>query len=291
MYLKRKCVNLKPNTQKSWELFVKKVSHLQNKKIALFSNDFIKGLLSKLGGEQSSGANLVFRRLKQVLAFAYDEQYILVNETHRIKLGYKVGIRERSLSAQEIKKYFNSLFSDQTVKPIIKITIYSFLITLARREELLRLEWNDVDLDASKITLKTTKHINNFPIVIPVQLLNILKRWRALNQNDRFVFNNRNGHYSGTAIYNILVDLAKKYNVEKFTPHDFRRTGMNNLAEMDDVNYSVIDMALMHIPKGVGKHYIKTNLIKKRGELLQTWADYIDSLLIEDNKPIGNNWL
>jgi hypothetical protein len=65
---------------------------------------------------------------------------------------------------------------------------------------------------------------------------------------------------------------------------------MTLLAEQGQ-RHDVIDAALGHVIPGVKKHYLKSNLLEERRKLLQNWADYIDSLLKIENKPVGNNWL
>ena len=84
--------------------------------------------------------------------------------------------------------------------------------------------------------------------------------------------------------------LIERYGMNKWTPHDLRRTGMTLLAEQGHC-FDVIDSALGHVIVGVKKHYLKSNLLQERKELLQKWAAYIDSLLAPENQPVGNNWL
>jgi hypothetical protein len=56
-------------------------------------------------------------------------------------------------------------------------------------------------------------------------------------------------------------------------------------------NHQIINAALGHVVKGIDAFYMKSHLIDERAKLLNTWYEYIESLLNDENKPVGDNWL
>jgi len=143
---------------------------------------------------------------------------------------------------------------------------------MLRRSELTEISWPNVDLKTGRVMVERTKTIRNFTLIIPAQLRQL---WRMLpgKQVNRYLFS-----FSDHTLYRYIVEAAASYQIRRFTPHDLRRTAMSLLAEQG-YDYLVIDSALAHTIKGVNKSYLKSNLLHKRAELQQSWADYIDKLL------------
>jgi integrase len=197
-----------------------------------------------------------------------------------VKAKYKVNVRTRYLNEKKLGGLFKNLWNDNNVPITIKTAIYTLFITMLRREELLNLEWSDIDLDNQKITVRSAKWIDNFIIRIPQQLVSKLQELHQKYPTVKYVFNCREDRYSGDTLCRYCKQLGKKYGINEFTPHDARRTGMTLLAD-NNHSYKVIDMALGHIQKGVNKSYLKTHLSEPRAKLLQDYADLIDLLIIQ----------
>ena len=240
-------------------------------------------------GAKSIAAGLL-QRTKMVFKWAKKEGYIPHDPVRDLERSYKIKPMERYLAPNELKHLFNSMANDNQTLALEKAVIYSLAILLIRKEELLRLKWQDVDLDTGRVVLRETKSINNFTLIVPQQIINLWTQLKQINPTSEYVFATKRSHYNSLSLRRDLTWIVNNYKMDKFTPHDFRRTGMTILAEQG-YRHEVIDSALAHVQTGLKKHYQKSNLLEERRKLLQDWANYIDSLLDQQNQPIGNNWL
>jgi len=68
--------------------------------------------------------------------------------------------------------------------------------------------------------------------------------------------------------------------IEPVTIHDLRRTGATMLTE-HGFNRDVIEKALSHEARGIRAVYIIAEFSEQRKQMLQWWADYIDSICTE----------
>lgn len=277
LYVKENKSKLRPTSIRKFNSVMSNINVLNNTIMEKITENEISELVAKIKVSSPSIATILLREIKSIYSFAYEEKFLQKRLDFRIKAKYKVNHRERYLEEDKLGKFFNELFDDNDVPLAIKTAIYSLFILMLRREELLTLEWSDINLKAKKLVVKQTKKITNFKITIPTQLVEALIVLREQNPLSQYVFSSRESHYSGDTLCRFCKKLGVKYGIGEFTPHDARRTAMTLLSDRNHP-YKVIDMALGHIPLGVNKHYLKTNMSSSRATLLQDWADLIDTL-------------
>jgi integrase len=69
------------------------------------------------------------------------------------------------------------------------------------------------------------------------------------------------------------------YTKEEFTPHGFRAMFATVANREGDFNLEIIDAQLSHKVGGtVSQAYNRSDYIKKRKDLVQWWADWLDKL-------------
>jgi integrase len=72
---------------------------------------------------------------------------------------------------------------------------------------------------------------------------------------------------------------AMGYSKEQVNPHGFRATARTLLDEVLGYRIELIEMQLAHAVKDVhGRAYNRTTFLAQRKEMIQAWADYLDSL-------------
>ncbi len=271
--------SLKPQSKIKLIAVLNKAAILNSTIISKITETDIACVIDRIKHKSPSTAATLLREIKAIFRFAYDERYIMQKLEINIQARYKINVRTRYLNEKKLGSLFKNLWVDNNTPIIIKTAIYTLFITMLRRDELLSLEWSDVDLDNHKITIRNAKRIDNFIIRIPQQLVSKLKELRQKYPCVKYVFNCRGERYSGDTLCRYCKQLGEKYGIGEFTPHDARRTAMTLLAD-NSHNYKVIDMALGHVQKGVNKSYLKTHLSEPRAKLLQDWADLIEKLTV-----------
>ena len=98
-------------------------------------------------GTKSIAAGIL-QRMKMLFKWAKREGYVPHNPTLEMERSYKIGVRERYLQPNELKYFLNNM----GIVALPQAAIYSLLVLLTRKEELLRLKWQDVDLAKLKKT-------------------------------------------------------------------------------------------------------------------------------------------
>lgn len=74
-------------------------------------------------------------------------------------------------------------------------------------------------------------------------------------------------------------------NIQSFVIHDFRRTASTHLNE-SGFNSDWIEKALAHEQSGVRGVYNRAEYLDQRGEMLQWWADFVNSQIEENSNVI-----
>lgn len=278
IYLLENKQNLKQSSLNKLLALLSKANKLNDTIMAKITEQDIGSIIDKIKLKAPSAANALLREIKAIYNFAYDEKYITTKLELTIKAKYKIKPRNRYLNENKLAILFKMLWNDEDVPCVIKIAIYALFITMLRREELLKLEWSDIDLNNHKIIVKNTKRIDNFIVRIPTQLTDKLSKLREQNPDTKYVFYCRQYRYNGDTLCKWCKILGLKYQIGEFTPHDARRTAMNILSDRNKP-YKVIDTALGHLQMGVNKSYFSTHLSEPRAKLLQDYADLIDLLV------------
>lgn len=201
------------------------------------------------GGKLSAKTVLEHHRLiSTVLEQAVKEGLVLYNVSHRTELP-KVKHKEINYFQPEEIEQIREALENESIK--WKTLVHLFLITGARRGEILGLKWDKVDFDNNKIYIcnnvlyspdrgvyedtPKTEASKRF-ITLPQQTMQLLKRYKiwqaeerlrlgAYYENRNFVFSQADGKaMHPDSVTNYLNKISKKYNLPHINPHAFRHT-------------------------------------------------------------------
>lgn len=207
------------------------------------------GMNQRTGGKLSAKTIIEHHRLiSTVLEQAAKEGLVVFNVASRAVLP-KAENKEVNYFQPEQVVAIREALENEPIR--WKMMIHLFLITGARRGEILGLKWDKVDFENNKIyicnsvlyspdigiyedtpkTEKSKRHIS-LPVET-MQLLSQYKRWQneerlrlgAYYDNQDFVFVQDNGqpvHPDSVTVY--LSRFAKQYNLPHINPHAFRHT-------------------------------------------------------------------
>lgn len=193
--------------------------------------------------------------------------------------------RERSLSPREIHLFFQALDKSEkyfTLRKAVLLILYTFV----RKSELINAKWEEFDFSNNVWTIPAgrMKARRAHNVYLSRQVLELLTAFKVFCEKSEYVVPSRTSRLKPVApsslnrVVNETVEDMKKSGVEiePFTIHDLRRTASTLLNEYG-FNTDWIEKALAHEQQGVRAVYNKAEYAKQRRDMMQQWADMVDS--------------
>ncbi len=167
--------------------------------------------------------------------------------------------------------------------PVVKTALLLSPLLFQRPGEIRAMEWSEINWKAKQWEIPAEKMKMRQPHIVPLskQALALLKELEPLSAHrGPYVFPSARG--ASRCLSDNAVRVALRtigYGKEQMTPHGFRATARTLLDE--DLGYRPdwIEHQLAHAVKDAnGRAYNRTSHLKGRAEMMQAWADYLDSL-------------
>lgn len=229
--------------------------------------------------------------LKQIFDYAVERRLVTVNPAAMVAARFigKARKRSRVLSPAEILLYLRTVYQSN-MRRQFKLGLHIILLTLSRKSELLLARWKDVDLDKGEwlIPAENAKGGKAHLVYLSTQVAEMFRELKALAGESELVMPGRGSSkrpFAANALNKALEGLT--FDMDPLTIHDLRRTGATLLTEKG-FNKDVIEKALSHEREGIRAVYILAEYAEQRKQMLQWWADYVDSLVNEAKVIVGN---
>lgn len=161
-------------------------------------------------------------------------------------------------------------------------------LVFVRPGELRQAEWSEIDLDAAewnippeRMKLWLRRGIKT-PFLVPLsrQAIAILKEIQPLTGKGRYVFPSLRSTDRPMSD-NAILSALRRMGIPKveMSGHGFRAMARTMLRERLRLDTEVIEHQLAHAVKDAnGTAYNRTKFLEDRIEMMQTWADYLDTL-------------
>lgn len=168
---------------------------------------------------------------------------------------------------------------EYSVQAALKLSAYLF----ARPNEIRRMEWVDLDLDASRWTVPAAKMKTRSVHIVPLprQAVDILRDLEPLTGRYAFVFAgfaNKKRPMSENTVNQAIRRLG--YDKTQMTAHGFRSMASTTLYEMGYPS-DLVERQLAHVVgNDVRRAYDRSESLPERKAMLQKYADYLDSLRV-----------
>lgn len=197
----------------------------------------------------------------------------------------KFAPRERSLSPDEIGLMYEYL-EKVASGPQFKAAARLLLLTLVRKSELTDAKWSEISFTNAIWTIPKERMKRRRDHLVPLsdQAMEIFMALKTFAGGSEYVLPSRYDADApmSSATLNRTLELVYKTAqkdgkaLEKFGPHDLRRTGSTLLHEAG-YNTDWIEKQLAHEQQGVRAVYNKAEYLEQRRGMLQDWANMIDS--------------
>lgn len=164
----------------------------------------------------------------------------VLKRIRKVKLLKENNRRLRYLTEEEIQRLLNAC--DKHLYPIV----FTALNTGMRKDEILSLKWNNIDLKNGYIHIEKTKNAERRDIPMNSELLNLFRRLfteRKLSSDYVFVNPDTNTRYMD--IKRSFNHACKKAKIEDFHFHDLRHTFASHLV-MKGVDLTTVKELLGH---------------------------------------------
>lgn len=243
--------------------------------------------------ETDSGSEMADRCLmvvKQILRYAKAHDYVNVNVAEGIKPSEILKQRNEVNFARLDEKDLPGLLKAIEIyrgTPLARLGMKLMSLTLLRTGELIGLRWSEVcldcgDADAPKITISSNRMKAGRDHVVPlsrqaIEVLRLLKLLYDQSGNmSGYVFPGTQGAATMSNMTLLLMFKRMGY-AGRMTGHGWRGIASTMLNEQG-FNRDWIEMALAHVPQGVRHDYNKALYLDQRREMLQWYADRLDTL-------------
>ncbi len=171
------------------------------------------------GGSGAPTANRALAAVRACLSAGWRRSLLTENVARKVRAGHENPPRDRVLSDDELVRLLKVL--EEWPDPFMRAAFRLTIETGARRSEVLRAQWEHLDLEEGVWKLPETK--SGKPQVIPL-LPDTVALLRALPRRGRFVIPGRTPDAPRKSLYGPWTDIKAAAGLEGVTPHDLRRT-------------------------------------------------------------------
>lgn len=165
-----------------------------------------------------------------------------------------------------------------------------------RSGELRQAEWAEFDLDGAMWTIpsarmkrkKAAKEFGPDHIVpLSAQAVAILQELYLQTGRGRFVFPSLRGPQRPMSDMTLSAAFKRMgFDSDTALPHGWRATARTLAVEVLSFPAEIVEMQLSHeVRDSLGRAYNRTQWLDQRRELMQRWADYLDTLKAEVAQP------
>ena len=195
--------------------------------------------------------------------------------------------RDRNLSASEIRDFYAAL-SFTPIASSNKAFLKLLLLTAVRKGELIGARWSEIDFEEEKWAIPPERMKGSLAHIVYLshQAIDLLMGLQLVGGgSSEYVFPGRNDTTKSIVSQspNKWINDARRASekkgikIEPFSPHDFRRT-FSTFANEHGFRGEIIEKCLAHESHDIRAVYNRAEYATERRELMQWWADEIDSI-------------
>lgn len=218
--------------------------------------------------------------LKRLFAYAIAREKTQFNPAAAIEAKFIASARSRdvALSPVEVGKLLRAIYQS-SMKRAHKLALHLLILCMVRKSELIEAKWEELDLEKAEWAIPGERMKKDKPHLVSLsrQAVAMFEELKGLASGSEWVFPSRGDLKQPIAKSTLNVAVrALAIDVRDFVIHDFRRTASTHLHEAG-FNSDWIEKCLAHETKGIRGVYNRAQYADQRREMLQWWADFVDS--------------
>lgn len=240
--------------------------------------DLLDGLVDR---GRPIAANRLLAAVRKMFGWAVERDILSASPVVNVKAPGKEIERDRVLSDDEIASLWQAAEKmGGYVGPFFKI----LLLTAQRRDEVARMRWSDVDLEARVWTVPREITKADRAHEVPLAPLAI-EALTNLPRTGPYVFSSTRGEKPISGFSKMKARAEQLAGFDSWRIHDLRRTAGTGMARAG-IAVSTISRVLNHKEGGVTKIYNRYGYLNEKRHALETWARKVDSLV---KQPAADN--
>ena len=218
--------------------------------------------------------------LKRLFAYAIAREKTQFNPAAAIEARFIATAKSRdvALSPEEVGKLLRAIYQS-SIKRAYKLAIHLLILCMVRKSELIEAKWEELDLEKAEWAIPGERMKKDKPHLVSLsrQAVAMFEELKGLASGSEWVFPSRGDLHQPIA-HSTLNQAVRSLaiDVRDFVIHDFRRTASTHLHEAG-FNSDWIEKCLAHETKGIRGVYNRAQYAEQRREMLQWWADFVDS--------------
>ena len=279
------------DSKRAFELHV--LPFLKDIPISEIEHGEIKSVLRRMEDQKKFvAAKKVIQKLDRIFKYANLNNYCKHNPVAPLK-GTLISPKKKNQPALEdsdLPQFLKKL-DEADLYISTKLGLRLVLLTLARTKEIRFSTWDEFDLESEKplwkIPADRMKMHRDHMIPLSRQAVVVLRELKWFVRDNHYVFEQHKNPKKPMSENTMLYALYRMGFRGKATVHGFRATASTILNEKG-YRSDVIELLLAHVEKNqVRAAYNRAEYLDERREVLQWWADYLDSLnvSIEQEEP------
>ena len=218
--------------------------------------------------------------LKRLFAYAIAREKIQFNPAAAIEAKFIAQAKSRdvALTPEEVGRLLRVIYQS-SMKRAHKLALHLLILCMVRKSELIEAKWVELDLEKGEWAIPGERMKKDKPhlVSLPRQAVAMFEELKPLASGSEWVFPSRGSLKQPIAKSTLNVAVrALAVDVRDFVIHDFRRTASTHLHEAG-FNSDWIEKCLAHETKGIRGVYNRAQYADQRREMLQWWADFVDS--------------
>ena len=195
-----------------------------------------------------------------------------------------------AINADELPAFLDTLRRNEAcMHPTTRIGLRLLMLVFVRTSELIETPWSEIEIGSDSWTipwhrmklgkrqLNPIKKDHFVPLSRQAQVL--LAALRKLTGGGTYIFPNLRDHTRPMSNNAFLKALERMGYKGEMSGHGFRALAMSTIKEKLGYRHEVIDRQLAHVHKDkIARAYDRAEFLEQRREMMQAWADYLDSL-------------
>jgi integrase len=218
--------------------------------------------------------------MKRLFAYAIAREKTTFNPAAAIEAKFIAQAKSRdvALTPEEVGKLLRAIYQS-SMKRAHKLALHLLILCMVRKSELIEAKWEELDLEKGEWAIPGERMKKDKPHLVSLsrQVVAMFEELKALASGSEWVFPGTHSLKQPIAKSTLNVAVrALAVDVRDFVIHDFRRTASTHLHEAG-FNSDWIEKSLAHETKGIRGVYNRAQYADQRREMLQWWADFVDS--------------